>query len=151
MNDFLSAVTQCNIVRFKRLFLGLGKKYTPLNKDTFGTRLFLLTWKYSKLSKCQVDVHFIQSALSPHSVTEFPHDNLNGLDVSKGMTEVRRSLELKTLTCSKRNPPKLPSCYCQGWTKAKARLIWWSAIKYISYLVLHLQPADLNQRTLDWH
>lgn len=73
--------------------------------------LFLLISVYSKQSKCQVHADFMQRALNPHSVTELPHDNMKGLDVSKGMNEVRRSLELKTLTCSKRNPPKLPSCY----------------------------------------
>lgn len=55
-------------------------------------------------------------------MTELQHDNLKGLDVSKEMTEVRRCLELKTLTCWKRNPTNLPSCYRQGWTKQREDL-----------------------------
>lgn len=64
----------------------------------------------------------MQTALSLNSVTELQHDNLKGLDVYKEMTEVRRSLELKTLTCWKRNPTNLPSCYRQGWTKQREDL-----------------------------
>lgn len=45
-------------------------------------------WEEIKLTKCQVNANFRQTASSVHSVKELPHDNRRGLDVSKAMCEV---------------------------------------------------------------